>query len=228
MPKHFPHLSAWTARIRSRHFIPVTVMACVLLTVTGWAGWFVAKLQYQTDLAGRSGQIGALEASLASEVVAHRLTQQQLVVERATREVLASELAQVQAEAVSRQESLAFLDSLLTSNDRSRAVRLLACELQTVDVRRFRYRALVAQGFNSDAEFAGKLLVTVEYVRRGQRGRVVLGEDKPLPVRVKHYERAEGELVLPADAVPQQLDIRILPENGRQALAQCRRKIGGS
>lgn len=208
-----------------RTALPVA-MTLLLLVVAGGLGWFVARMQFQRDLAGQSGRIEQLEAAVAAEVIAHRLTQQQLVVEKSTREALASELAQVQAEALSGQESLAFLDSLLTSNDRRQAVRLLACELQPQEPGRFRYRALVAQGFNSDAEFLGRLVVAVEYVRRGQRGRVVLGEGSALPVRVRHYERTEGSISLPVDAVAQQLDIRVLAETGNRMMAQCRRKIG--
>lgn len=204
------------------------LLLAVLLGVLGaWLGWREAVAVHQAGFSGQSDRIEKLDRALASEVDARRLLDQQLTMERATREMLAKELALAQAQAATRQEALTFLDALLTSNDRSRAVRLVACELQPVEARQYRYRALLAQGFNGAAEFSGRVLVNVDYQRRGQRGRLTLGQDKPIPVLVKHYDRAEGELTLPSDAIPLSVDIRVLSLDGRQVVAQCQKKIGG-
>ncbi len=202
--------------------------AAALILVGGWMGWHESARVHRADASGLFARVALQDKMLASEVAARRWGEQQLTMERATRELLVKELAQAQAEAASRQESLIFLESLLTSSDRSRAVRLVACELQPLEGRQYRYRALLAQGANSDAEFVGRLFVGVDYLRRGQRGRLVLGGEKPLPVRVRHYERVEGELTLPAEAVAQALDVRILSPDGRQVIAQCHKKMGGT
>lgn len=207
--------------------VSLLVLALLLLVVGGWLGWREADDAHRLGLSGQAERIVQLDKALASEVAARRMAEQQLAVERATRETLARDLASTQSEAAARQEALVFLDSLLTANDRTRAVRFVACELQAMDNHKFRYRALLAQGINSAADFNGRLLVTVDYQQRGQRARHVLGQDKPLEVRVRHYERMEGELSLPAEAAPQALDIRVLSPDGRQVVAQCQKKTGG-
>ncbi|MDR3410321.1 MAG: hypothetical protein P4L87_05140 [Formivibrio sp.] len=197
-----------------------------LVILGGWIGWHESALVHRADFSELSARVALLDHTLASEVATRREIEQQLIMERATRETLFKELAQAQTDAASRQEALVFLESLLTSNDRSRAVRLVACEMQLLEAHQYRYRALLAQGFNSSMEFNGRLVVSVDYLRRGQRNSLVLGGDKPLPVRVRHYERVEGELTLPAEAVPQALDVRILSLDGHQVIAQCHKKIG--
>lgn len=201
-------------------------LAAVLLGGGGWMGWNHGGEVLQRSLDRQSRRIVQLEDQVASEMAARRLAEQQLTVERATRETLARELTRSQAQAVAQKEALAFFDSLLTANDRSRQIRVVACELQALGGQKFRYRALFAQGADNAAEFTGQLVVGVDYLQRGQRGRFVVGEDKPQSLRVRHYERTEGELTLPANAVPQALDIRVLAPEGRRVVAQCHRKTG--
>lgn len=108
-------------------------------------------------------------------------------------------------------------------------MRFFACELQPQgEPRKFRYRGLLAQGTNSAPEFNGRLVVSIDYLKRGQRGRYTLGEDKQVLVHVKHYERLDGVVELPADAHPQTLEARILTQDGKQVIAQCQKKIGES
>ena len=212
-------------RLRVLRFLLLLLLLSAATALGGWLGWHGSERQLKKTFAGQSERVVTLEAMLASEVAKRQLVQQQLIVEQSTRTMLASELAQVQAETASRQESLLFLDSLLTSNDRIRAVRLVACELQGLEARRYRYRALLAQGINRDEEYRGRLIVGVDFVLKGKRGRVAVGEDKPLTVQVKHYERVEGEVSLPADARPQALDVRIVSMDGRTLVAQCHKKL---
>lgn len=213
-------------RVHAAWTVLKLLIVAALIGVGGWIGWRESARVHRADSSELSARAALLDQTLASEVAARRVLEQQLAMERSTRVTLAEQLAQSQADAASRQEALVFLESLLTSNDRSRAVRLVACEMQVFEARRYRYRALLAQGFNSDAQFNGRLQISVDYLRRGQRGNVVLGSEKPLPVQIKHYERVEGALDLPADAIPQMLEVRLLSADGRQVIAQCRKKMG--
>lgn len=204
------------------------IIAAGLVAAGGWFGWLESKASHSSGLNAQSERVVELEKQLASAVTAHRLAEQRTAVEISMRETLAKELIESQAAASSRLETLTFLESLLTVNDRARAVRFVACELQPLgESRKFRYRGLLAQGINSAAEFNGKLVVSVDYMKRGQRNRFALGEDKPQLVHVKHYERLEGVIELPSDAQPQVLDARILSQDGKQVVAQCQKKVGG-
>lgn len=214
-------------RVRILRFLLLLLLLSAATALGGWFGWSESERRLKETFMGQFERVVELESALASEVAMRQLIQQQLVIEKTTRSMLERELGLAQAEAASRQESLTFLDSLLTSNDRTRAIRLVACELQGLDARRYRYRALLAQGANRDEEYRGRLIASVDFMQKGRRGRVASGEDKPLVVKVKHYERVEGEVILPADAYPQALDVRIVSMDGRMLAAQCHKKLEG-
>lgn len=215
--------------VRQKIFYVVAgvISGASLLAVGFWLGQRQADALHQANYSGQTGRITSLTQSLASEVVARRLAEQKLIVEQSTREALTRELARSQAESASRQESLALLDSFLTTNDRSRAARLISCDLQVQEGHKYRYRALLAQGINSATEFSGRLLVSVDYLRKGQHGRLVLGEEKPLPVKIKQYERMEGGIELPSEAIPQLISVQVLSADGHEVITQCQKKSGG-
>ena len=67
-------------------------LAAVLLGGGGWMGWNHGGEVLQRSLDRQSRRIVQLEDQVASEMAARRLAEQQLTVERATRETLAREL----------------------------------------------------------------------------------------------------------------------------------------
>lgn len=207
----------------------ITLLLVVALLGFGfWLGWRDASITHRLGVDSRIARIEQLEKAVASAVAAQRLAEQNLAVEQSTRTTLARQLVQAQADLTSRQESLVFLDSLLTANDRSRSLRFVACELQASDkAHEFRYRALLAQGATNSVELTGRLEISVDYIRKQKRTRMTLGTDKPIAVKIRHYERADGALTLPADAIPQALEMRVLSSDGRQVIAQCQKKMGG-
>ena len=213
-------------RFRVARVVLLLVLAFALVGVGAYFGWHEARMYERAKMTSQLERAVESESLLEQERSARRSAEQQLTMERATRETLAKDLSKVQAELASRQRALVFLDSLLTANDRSREVRFVACELRNIEKNRYRYSALVAQGLNRAAEFSGRLLLNVDYAHGAQRGRLTLGKDTAIPLVFKHYERAEGEVVIPLEHVPTSMEIRVLSSDGRKVVAQCQKKLG--
>ncbi|MEJ2794811.1 DUF6776 family protein [Iodobacter sp. LRB] len=167
-------------------------------------------------LASQTEQLGAGQAKL-------QLLEQQIKVGQGERDGLVQALSTAQSELAAKQEALSFFESLLQSNDRNRAVSFSACELQSVGGGHWRYRLLLVQGTDRSTEFAGRLQASVQYQEHGKRQNMQI---EPLQVKFSHYLRQEGELTLPAGALPQLFEARIFTDNNKQAVASCQKKGG--
>ncbi|QBC44185.1 DUF6776 family protein [Iodobacter fluviatilis] len=167
-------------------------------------------------LASQSEQLGAVQAK-------QQLLEQQIKVGQGERNGLLQALTAAQGELAGKQETLAFFESLLQSNDRSRAVSFSACELQSVGAGRWRYRLLLVQGMDRSTEFAGRLQASVQFQEHGKRQSQQI---EPLTVKFSHYLRQEGELTLPVGAVPQVFEARVFTDSNKQAIASCQKKGG--
>ena len=110
----------------------------------------------------------------------------------------------------------------MQSNDRIRSAQFVACELQLEAPDRARYRLLLAQGTDKTTELSGRLLLSLQYKDGGKMQRL----QQDAVHKVKHYQRLEGELALPASATgPMQLDVRFVETDGAKVLASCQKKI---
>lgn len=206
----------------------VLILGCLfgVLGLGAWSGYWWS-LRENGDVATRQARdLKRLRDELLQQKDQLTLQGQQLIVEKTTREALSRELRDAQAEVQVRQQALDFYDHLLVSNDRGRPVRFAACEWRALGEGRFRYRLLLAQGQNHAADFSGRVVVMVSYLHEKKSGRVAVGEDRPMSVKFRHYQRLEGDLSLPSGALPQQLEARVLGEGGQLAAA-CQKRIGG-
>jgi len=207
--------------------------ALLLLLVLGclalgrWAGYWWSTRERGEDFIRQSRELARLQAELSRQQEALRLKDQQLLVEQTTRTALSRELRDAQSEVQVRQQALDFYDHLLVSNDRGRPARFAACEWRALGDGRYRYRLLLAQGQSHAADFSGRVAVMVNYQHEKKSGRVSAGEDSPLPVKFRHYQRLEGEMRLPDGAQAQQLEARVFMDGGKQPVASCQKRIGG-
>lgn len=211
----------WRGRLL--RIILLLCMSMALLGLGAYAGYQYAfkrsearEAEKTQHLASQTGQLSAAQSRL-------QLLEQQIKVGQGEREGLLQALTTAQNELSARQETLAFFESLLQSNDRNRAVSFSACELQPVAGGRWRYRLLLVQGMDRSTEFAGRLQASVQYQERNKRQNLQIA---PLPVKFSHYLRQEGEFTLPAGVAPQFFEAQIFTDASKQAIASCRQKGG--
>ncbi|UXY16874.1 hypothetical protein N8I74_07620 [Chitiniphilus purpureus] len=205
---------------------------CCMLSVAAGIGGGAAYWGYLRGLESAAADLSsrvtdaqtnrsALDASRIREDTLH----QQLRMAESARSALAQALAQAQQEAAQAREALAFFDSLLTSNDRASPARFAACEFEPRTGVRWRYRVLLVQGVDRTAELQGELLISV-LLKDGAAQQQRMQASRQ-PVRMRHYQRIEGEITLPPGARPMQLEARFLAAGDARVVAQCQKKTGG-
>jgi hypothetical protein len=210
-------------RSRLLRIVLLLCMAASLLAIGAYLGYqyafdrnAVSTAEKMQRLASQSEQLGSGQAKL-------QLLEQQIKIGQGERDGLVQALSAAQSELAAKQETLSFFESLLQSNDRSRAVSFSACELQPIGGGRWRYRLLLVQGTDRSTEFAGRLQGSVQYQEHGKRQNLQI---EPLLVKFSHYLRQEGELTLPLGAQPQLFEARIFTDSNKQAIASCQKKGG--
>jgi len=208
-------------------WVLLLMLVLVCLVLGGWAGYWWSMRERGENYVRQSHELAHLRAELGRQQEALRIKDQQLLVEQTTRAALSRELRDAQAEVQVRQQALDFYDHLLVSNDRGRPARFAACEWRALGDGRYRYRLLLAQGQSRAADFSGRVAVVVNYQHEKKAGRISTGEDSPLPVKFRHYQRLEGGMRLPDGALPQQLEARIFMDGGKQPVASCQKRIWG-
>ncbi|WP_231907013.1 DUF6776 family protein [Cupriavidus sp. D384] len=136
---------------------------------------------------------------------------------------MAEQVKAAEAEVAQLKEDLGFFESLLpASGDTSGIhVRSFRVALDETQPRALHYRLLVMQGgskaFVEQPEFKGEVQFTISGNRHGKPLTLLLPQagDAPLPaIRLKHYQRIEGDLAIPQDAEVRAVSVRIV-QNGQ-------------
>lgn len=221
-----PHRAGWRR---------VVVVVLALGMAAALAAWAYDTGRRLSRGAGFEAQNAALRAELA-EVSAERdrlraggdTAEAQLRMASAAQERLAQQLKQAEAETAQLKEDLAFFETLLPAagNTSGLHVRSFRVGFHEADPGRVHYRLLVMQGgsraFAEQPEFRGDLQFTLSLVRDGKPATLTLPQagERPLPaLRLKHYQRVEGELAIPPGARVQAVAVRIL-QNGQMRATQ--------
>ena len=152
----------------------------------------------------------------------------ELQMSRAAQERLAQQLKGAEADAGQLKEDLGFFESLLpaTGDTSGIHVRSFRVTLDEARPRAVHYRLLAMQGgskaFVDQSEFKGDLQFTISAIRGGKPLTLILPQpgDSRLPaVRLRHYQRIEGDLAIPQDAEVRAVSVRIV-QNGQVRATQ--------
>ena len=201
-----------------------------VLLATAYAGMYygqyLKEIQGVQSKAQQQNQLQSVSQKLAGLEQEKTMLAQQLTITSAERDALKRDLIDLQQESTSTREALSFFESLLQSNDRSRAAQFVACDVQADTPERWRYRLLLVQGTDKTTELAGRLMLNLQYTDAGKKQRLVQGSERDPVTKVKHYQRLEGELALPATASgPMLLEVRFVDADSGKVLATCQKKI---
>jgi hypothetical protein len=152
----------------------------------------------------------------------------ELQMARAAQERLAQQLKTAEADVGQLKEDLGFFESLLpaTGDTSGIHVRSFRVALDEAQPRAVHYRLLAMQGgskaFVEQPDFMGELQFTISAVRDGKPLALTLPQpgDPPLPkVRLTHYQRIEGDLMVPQGAEVRAVMVRIV-QNGQVRATQ--------
>lgn len=189
-----------------------------------WYGFQAGQVHAQNSMSSEAAALVRNASALAEAKARLTAQTQQLQITESARAALAADLADAQQDLARSHESLAFFETLLTTNDRAHQVSFALCEFDAAGKGQWHYRLLVVQGVNQAPEFDGQLSIVATSKVGGKISRI---DVPPQPVRVKHYQRLEGDLTLPSGVMPDSFEATLGIKDTRATLAQCQKKPGG-
>ena len=212
----------WLSQLGRYAFMLILLVA--VLAAGGWYGFRAGETHAQTNMSHEAADLLRNANALTDANTRLTAQTQQLKITEAARAALAVDLADAQQDLARSHESLAFFETLLTTNDRAHQVSFALCEFDAAGKGQWHYRLLVVQGVNQAPEFDGQLSIAANSRTGGKTSRIDM---PPQQVRVKHYQRLEGDLTLPSGLIPDSFEATLGMKDTRATLAQCQKKPGG-
>jgi hypothetical protein len=173
----------------------------------------VSKLQL-TQLQEQLAQLGSERNRLSALA---NSAESRLNIEISAQQQLALQVKAVTAENNRLKEDLAFFESLLPAATGPEGITLRRLKAELVAPNQLHYQLLAMQGGKGERPFAGTLQFAVSISRDGKNS-VLLFPDAKAPetgafrLEFKHYQRADGWLVLPDGVHVKSVQARVLEQ----------------
>lgn len=162
----------------------------------------------------------ALEAELASARTAADMVDSNVAMARAAQEKLAQQVKGLEAENLALKQDLAFFEGLLpegVAGETGIRINRLRIEKDGLGDH-YRYRMLVIyNGSRQQREFRGELQFSLKVQAAGKDAMIVVPPEEGagrdgFRLEVKHFQRVEGVLPVPAGAALKSVEVRILSD----------------
>lgn len=193
--------------------------AVLLALLLGAAGWLVA----QRNEAGTLGQeLEGLRQQLLTQREELNLLRSTAgtgkniaSIERATQQQLLGRIQELESENAALKEDMLLFERLILVVGEGASVRVENFRVIQEANARFRYRLLIAfQPDRQSPDFRGRLQLAISFVHSGQERQLLLPEkgdnSAEYQLELKHFLRHEGLFELPAGAVLQGVEARVL------------------
>jgi hypothetical protein len=135
-------------------------------------------------------------------------------------------LAELQARLGEATQELAFYRSVVSPSDGILGMRVQRLRIQpALAPRRYRVRLVLMQAARQEAVTAATADFTVEGVRGGHAASLPLSEigtsSRVINFSFRYFQEVETEIELPADFVPQTVDVEVRPAKGASPIRQA-------
>jgi multidrug efflux pump subunit AcrA (membrane-fusion protein) len=218
-------LSVSAPRMTVRSHLPWPLRWAALALALGFsAALALWAFEFGREIAGLDGHLRHKLAIAQQELVALRAERDRaqavantadslLKAERATQQALTLQVRALQDEAGALKADLGFFERLLPiSGKQGLAVRGMHAEVAGAG--QLRYQLLVMQGNRATGEFQGRYELALAGQLDGKGWSQSLAGGGARPIRFKQYQRVEGEIEYPAQAVVHSVEVRILDADG--------------
>jgi len=196
----------------------LAILAIFSLLTAGIAGGYRYGLQEASDsrieLAQLRQRVSEAEASNDSLRQQVATLDRAIVMDRQANDEIQGSIAELREYASQLEQDNAFYRQAMTSEFEDVGLVIGQMDLQsTEDARRFRYKFVLRQEEADGQYLTGHVKVDVVGERAGQKAVIALrdlSEEQELldiKLRFRYFQDIEGELVLPADFEPRQIDI---------------------
>jgi regulator of protease activity HflC (stomatin/prohibitin superfamily) len=197
----------------------LAVPAVLLLLLVGVAGWLIAQRNEAGAMALEIDRLHRESQSQLEELKTHRLAagagQSAASIERASQQQLLERIRGLEAQNAALREDVLLYDRLIPVTGDVAAVRVESFRVVQEAEGRFHYRILL--GFQPDrqaTEFRGVLRLAINYSEAGKKMQLLLPDKSEnlaeYQLQFKHFLRREGVFELPAMAVLQGVEARVL------------------
>ncbi len=148
-------------------------------------------------------------------------------IEKSVQKQLTDQINTLTAENNRIKDDLAFFESLMPSANRPQGITLQKTKIELAAPNQLRYRALVMQGGKSVRDFSGEMHISLTLVQAGKPVMMEYpdpksGEAAKLKLSFKHYQRLEGQIILPEGAIVKSAQMTVLEKGelrAKQALS---------
>lgn len=132
----------------------------------------------------------------------------QLTTERAAQERLAMQIRTLETENRALRDDLGFFEKLIPASG-AEGVAIRALQAEVIADTQMKWQVLVIQPLKNAPEFNGKLEVSLSGVLAGKPWSMVLPAG-PQPLRFRQYQRMEGVVDLPPQAVVKNVSAKVV------------------
>jgi hypothetical protein len=176
------------------------------------------------DVAVLRQRLATLEAERESQSAGENAAESQLNMERSARRQLSLQVNALEQENAKLKEDLAFFEKLLPVKAGASGITIRQFKADLVSPTQLQYQVLVMQGARNERDFTGNLQIVATVVQAGREATLVFPETQGADAEgfkftLRHYQRLEGLLNLPAGVVVKSLQARVL-ENGKSRVQE--------
>jgi hypothetical protein len=216
--------------------LAVVVMLSVSLAVARWiydAGRSIAGYDSSSSvekIEALKARIGVLTSELAEAKAAASVAESNLKVDKAAQLQLASRARELETENAALKQDLAFFEGLLPDSvvaPGESGVRINRFRVERDSAGgQYRYRLLIVHNpSKQQKEMRGELQFSLKVQQQGKDAMILVppdgGDRVPYRFEVRHFQRSEGVLPLPAGTVLKSVEVRIIQDGvvrARQSL----------
>ncbi|RLT99410.1 MAG: hypothetical protein D9N14_08520 [Ketobacter sp.] len=121
------------------------------------------------------------------------------------------------------EEAVTFYKSIMAPRKNDKGLRIERLELSsTVNKRRFKYKVVMTQVADNSSYISGNVTMNLVGMRNGSKESVSFEtlskemESSGIPFKFRYFQNVDGEILVPADFVPEQIEV-IAQSKGRKA-----------
>jgi hypothetical protein len=143
-------------------------------------------------------------------------------IEKSTQKQLGDQVKTLTSENLKLKDDLAFFESLMPAATGPEGITVQRIKAEMAAPNQLRYRVLVMQGGKGGRDFVGEMQFSLNLVVAGKPAIMQFpdakaGEAGKLKLSFRHYQRQEGLITLPDDAVVKSIQVKIMDKGVQRA-----------
>ena len=182
-------------------------------------------VEAELDRRGKAGQIEALTAELREAQVKLAATEMARRVDAESYAQVEKSLADLQGQLGEQSQELTFYRGIVNPADNIAGLRIQQIKvLPGIAPRRFRVRIVLIQAARQDSVTSATADLSIDGVRGGRAVNLPLAEigtsSRSLAFSFRYFQELETEIELPADFLPQRVQLEVRPARASSSIRQ--------